>query len=154
VKNPVPFPQGRGSPSHLVSGWLGFFTWKEGSQGMKVTTYLHPVPKLTMIAAINQLSRMPSWHAQGQLNKSIMHIPRNMTMLYATYPPMKMEQTECSETLAYKIQTLGNYPLESIQHSVHGESLKSSMTMLCSTLLICWYWFNTVITCWETFLKY
>jgi len=27
-----------------------------------------------------------------------------------TYPPMKMEQTECSETLAYKIQTPENYP--------------------------------------------
>jgi len=38
---------------------------------------------------------------------------------------MKMEQTECSETSAYKIQTPGNYPKESIQHSVHGESLKS-----------------------------
>jgi hypothetical protein len=33
-----------------------------------------------------------------------------------TYPPMKMEQTECSETSAYKIQTLGNYPEESMQH--------------------------------------
>ena len=31
------------------------------------------------------------------------------------YPPMKMEQTEGSETLAYKIQTPGNYPEESIQ---------------------------------------
>jgi len=41
-----------------------------------------------------------------------------------TYPPMKMEQTECSETFAYKIQTVGNYPEESIQHSEHGESLK------------------------------
>jgi len=29
-----------------------------------------------------------------------------------TYPPMKIE--ECSETSAYKIQTLGNYPEESI----------------------------------------
>jgi len=28
---------------------------------------------------------------------------------------MKMEQTECSETSANKIQTLGNYPEESIQ---------------------------------------
>jgi len=27
---------------------------------------------------------------------------------------MKMEQTECSETSAYKIQTQGNYPEESI----------------------------------------
>jgi len=28
---------------------------------------------------------------------------------------MKMEQTECSEMSAYKIQTPGNYPKESIQ---------------------------------------
>jgi 6-phosphogluconate dehydrogenase len=48
-------------------------------------------------------------------------------VILRTYPPMKMEQTECSETLAYKIQTPGNYPEESIQHSEHGESLKSSL---------------------------
>jgi len=36
-----------------------------------------------------------------------------------------MEQTECSETSAYKIQTSGTYPEESIQHSEQGESLKS-----------------------------
>jgi len=41
------------------------------------------------------------------------------------YPPVNMEQTECSETLAYKIQMLGNYPEEIIQHSKHGKSLKS-----------------------------
>jgi len=34
-----------------------------------------------------------------------------------------MEQ--CSETSAYKIQTPGNYPEESIQHSEQCESLKS-----------------------------
>jgi len=28
---------------------------------------------------------------------------------------MKMDQRECSEKSAYKIQTLGNYPEESIQ---------------------------------------
>ena len=38
---------------------------------------------------------------------------------------MKMEQTECSEKLAYKLQKLGNYPEESIQHSKHGNSWKS-----------------------------
>jgi hypothetical protein len=38
---------------------------------------------------------------------------------------MKMEQTECSETSAYKIQTLGNYPEEHIQYSEHDDSLKS-----------------------------
>jgi len=30
---------------------------------------------------------------------------------------MNLEQTECSETLTYKIQTPGNYPEESTQHS-------------------------------------
>ena len=34
---------------------------------------------------------------------------------------MKMEQTECFETLAYKIQMPGNYPEESIQHSEQRE---------------------------------
>jgi hypothetical protein len=38
---------------------------------------------------------------------------------------MKMEEAECSETSAYKIQTPGNYPEENIQHTEHGESLKS-----------------------------
>jgi len=33
--------------------------------------------------------------------------------------------TECSETSAYKIQTPGNSPEENIQHTEHGESLKS-----------------------------
>ena len=47
---------------------------------------------------------------------------------------MKMEETECSETSAYKIQTSGNYPEESIQHSEHGESLKSRMTMKIAVL--------------------
>ena len=42
---------------------------------------------------------------------------------------MKMEQTECSEMSACKIQTPGNYPEESIQHSERGESLKSRMTL-------------------------
>ena len=39
--------------------------------------------------------------------------------------PAHEDGTECSETSAYKIQTPGNYPEESIQHSEHGESLKS-----------------------------
>ena len=42
---------------------------------------------------------------------------------------MKTEQTECSETSAYKIQTLGNYPEENIQHTEHGENLKSRITI-------------------------
>ena len=42
---------------------------------------------------------------------------------------MKMEQTECSETSAYKIQTPGNYPKKSTQHTEHGESLKLGKIM-------------------------
>jgi hypothetical protein len=38
-----------------------------------------------------------------------------------------MEQIECSETSAYKIQTPGNHPEENIQHTEHGESLKSKI---------------------------
>jgi len=43
---------------------------------------------------------------------------------------MKMEQTECSETSAYKIQTPGNNPKESIQHTEHGESLKLRVNLV------------------------
>ena len=49
----------------------------------------------------------------------------NPDYYYNTYLPMKMGQTECSETLVYKIHTPENYPEESIQHSEHGKSLKS-----------------------------
>jgi hypothetical protein len=40
----------------------------------------------------------------------------SQTQSFYTYLSMKMEQTQCSETLAYKIQTPGNYPEENIQH--------------------------------------
>jgi hypothetical protein len=40
---------------------------------------------------------------------------------YTTYE----DETGCSETSAYKIQTQGNHPKEGIQYSQHGESLKS-----------------------------
>ena len=40
-------------------------------------------------------------------------------------PPMKMEQTECSETSTHKIQTTGNRPKEIIQQLEHGGGFKS-----------------------------
>jgi hypothetical protein len=45
---------------------------------------------------------------------------------------MKMEQVECSETSAYKIQTPGNHPEENVQHTEHGESFKSKMKYVAS----------------------
>jgi hypothetical protein len=52
--------------------------------------------------------------------------------LYRRYKQeeMRMEETECSETSAYKIQTPGNRPKERIQHSEHGEILKSRIDVL------------------------
>jgi hypothetical protein len=35
-----------------------------------------------------------------------------------TYPPMQMEQTQCSEMLAFKLQTLVNHPEESVLHII------------------------------------
>jgi len=43
-------------------------------------------------------------------------------------PLMNMEQTVCSETSVYEIQTPGNYRKERKQRSEHGESLKSRMS--------------------------
>ena len=50
--------------------------------------------------------RLASVPSKTHINPVILH----------TYLPMKMERTECSETSAYKIQTPGNYPEESIKH--------------------------------------
>ena len=60
---------------------------------------------------------------------------------------MKMEQTQCSETSAYKLQTLGNYLKESIQHTEHGESLKSRNVLCfkCQEPLVQYYAVSCVI---------
>ena len=55
-------------------------------------------------------------------------------VIFHTYPPLKMEQTECSETSAHKTQTPGSNPEESTQHSEYGESLKSRMVNSCLIL--------------------
>jgi hypothetical protein len=55
-----------------------------------------------------------------------------------------MEETECSETRACKIQTPGNYPEESIQHSEHGESVKSRISeSVCYEMLVEFAYFMT-----------
>jgi hypothetical protein len=52
--------------------------------------------------------------SQHFLNIVILHLPAYEDGTYRVF-----------ETSAYKIQTPGNYPEESIKHSEHGESLKS-----------------------------
>ena len=51
--------------------------------------------------------------------------------IHTSYLPACEDGTECSETSAYIIQTPGNYPEESIQHSERGESLKARMFLFC-----------------------
>jgi hypothetical protein len=51
-------------------------------------------------------------------------------MKNSSYLSAYEDGTECSETSGYKIQTPGNYPEESIQHSEKGESLKSIILKL------------------------
>ena len=46
-------------------------------------------------------------------------------LFFLLTPPMKMEQTECSEMSARKGQAPGDHPKERIQHSEHDEILKS-----------------------------
>jgi len=60
----------------------------------------------------------------------------NLDILH-TYPPMRMEQTQCSETSAYIIQTPGKYPEESVQHSENGGSFKSRTVFCFNAAFIC-----------------
>ena len=63
-----------------------------------------------------------------------------------------MEQTECSETSAYKTQTPGNYPKESIQRTEHGGSLKLRISWLYNTGMqkITRETYNVAVICTDT----
>jgi len=74
-------------------------------------------------------SDIDSAHKKFLDNSMNLFIENRRLYLLHTYLPRKIEQTECSEMLAYKIQTPGNYPEESIQHSEQGESLKSGIPL-------------------------
>jgi hypothetical protein len=70
------------------------------------------------------LKHSPVWILQLFSNLVIIHL--------LTYEA----GTECFETSAYKIQTPGNYPVENIQYTEKGESLKSRIYIYVFTL---WY---------------
>jgi hypothetical protein len=68
--------------------------------------------------------------------------------LFHLHRPMKIEETECSETLGYKIQTPGNWPEEGIQHSEHGKSLKSRIHFhypFVANLQILYLWYILIV---------
>ena len=60
----------------------------------------------------------------------LFHLPRQVDL------PAYEDGTECSETSAYKLQTPGYYPKESIKYTEHGESLKSRIYYLCYYIII------------------
>jgi hypothetical protein len=47
-----------------------------------------------------------------------------------------METTECSEMLAFNIQTLGKYPEENLPYLQHSESLKTTIVLFYCSLPI------------------
>jgi len=49
---------------------------------------------------------------------------------------MKMEQTECSETSAYKIQTPGNYPEENIENKYVGVQVFTTVKIHIAVFLV------------------
>jgi hypothetical protein len=63
--------------------------------------------------------------ASFQLHTMANLVLRAFFWVISSYISAYENGTECSEKLAYKIQTPGNYPEESTQHSENGESLKS-----------------------------
>jgi hypothetical protein len=76
-------------------------------------THPYSVTHLPIALGYFQAKPVPLWIPQLFSNLVIIHL-----LAYK-------DGTECSETSAYKIQTPGNYPEENIQHTEHGESLKS-----------------------------
>ena len=59
-------------------------------------------------------------------------VPHHSLPILHTYPPMKMEQSVCSQMLAYKIQNPGNYPDESIQQHKKCQQHEMLLPCLCN----------------------
>jgi len=76
-------------------------------------THPYPVTHHPIGSGYFRAKPSPVWIPQQFSNLVILHL-----LAYE-------DGTVCSETSAYKIQTPGNYPEENIQHTEHGESLKS-----------------------------
>jgi hypothetical protein len=78
------------------------------------------------------VTHLPNAKANFKLNPFSYNTPTFLNLIHSSHNrlPMKMEQTECSETSAHKIQTPGNNPEESIQRLEQGESLKSRINWL------------------------
>ena len=63
------------------------------------------------------LTHVPNGKAIFEANPFPYNTPKFANQIHSSYLPAYEDGTECSETSAYKIQTPGNYPEESIQHA-------------------------------------
>ena len=70
----------------------------------------------------------PSYWLRLFSSQTFSHIntPNILKPSHSSYLSAYEDGTECSEMSAYEIRTPENYPEESIRHSEHGESLKST----------------------------
>ena len=79
----------------------------------------------------------------------LFHLHRQLGMKNSSYLLAYEEGTDCSETSEYKIQTPGNYPEESIQHSEQDESMKSRINIF-PFIIVClsdYVGFFTILLC-------
>jgi hypothetical protein len=133
---------------HMVNEFwkLGCFRVCVSEWLVRTDAYLHLVLRLRMHGVIYLLS----WPGQGQLCCTLSSGRFTSVCSFKcqcfgticlfhlhTYPPMKMEQTVCSETLAFKLLMPMNHPEESVQHSEQGECLKSGTTLYCLHFFMC-----------------
>ena len=71
----------------------------------------------------------PKWRPPRGVLATRINTPEiSSRLFFLLTPPMKMEQAECSETSAHKIQKPGNHPKERMQYSEQGECFKSRIT--------------------------
>ena len=113
----------------VLNSWWG--GWEFGTQ----------CEKLLPVCPDIGICHPPSYWLRLFLSQTFSHIntPTFLKPSHSPYLPAYEDGTECSEMLAYKIQISGNYPEESIQHSEHGESLKSrTKKLLHKTLPFAW----------------
>jgi len=61
---------------------------------------------------------------------TLFHLHKQVGMKYFIPTCLWKWNRQCYETSAYKIQTPGNYPEDSIRHAEQGESLKSRIACL------------------------
>ena len=93
-----------------------------------------PFPSFWLVQAVIEPNHFLSKH------------PNNLIpFIFPFTLPMKMEQIECSKMSAYKIQMSENHAKERIQHSEHGESVKSRKPLkFTSVVYFCrdfaWWW--------------